>query len=118
MKTETETEIEKKFRLTAAEITRSAVAFAKRSMYEAIKCTHSQAEICDDCQRESDNQHYFSVCLGIVADAVSENKAEELFAHLTLWGVDNLPDFPRRLAGESFYRAKPFFPDTIENFKV
>lgn len=112
-----ETEIEKTFRRNAAEITKSAGVFAKLSMLQAVKCTHSEAEICNDCQQESDNLHYFSVCLGIVAEAVSENKAEELFAHLTLWAKDNLPDFPRLLAGDSLCRAKPFFPDTIENFK-
>ena len=115
---EIKTEIESNFRKNAGEVAKGARVYAQASLYQAIRCVHSQANICDDCQRESDNLNYFSVCLGIVADAVDTGAAESLFAQMTLWAKDNLPDFPHSLATRPLYeRGEAFFPDTIENFQ-
>ena len=81
------------------------------------RCPHSQAELCDDCSKDSDNLKYFGIALGIVARAVTDGRAEELFAHFTLWAKNNIADFPSSVADAPLYESEAFFPDTIENFR-
>lgn len=88
----------KTFRQNASEIFKAGKKYFQSSMLVALDCRHPGGTPCDDCRTQMENLHYFGIALTITADAVGENRAEELHRHLTGWAKEHLPEFPSALA--------------------
>ena len=108
---------EKAFKMNAGNLHRISIAYATGAMLQATNCRHTK-KTSEDCQKSSDNLNYFSIALAIVAGAVAEKKAAELFDILTKFAVENLPGFPKDLASRGLYKnVEMDFPDEIEDWK-